>query len=233
MVDHKRVYQEGGEEYQRLVAREDYQGNLLQAIREISPFAGLDVVDLGSGTGRLAALLGPAARRLFAFDTSIHMLSIAARLLEESMGDGWLVAGGDHRAIPLPRNSADLILSGWSFCYLAVWDEWDGASAVLDGLREIKRVLRQGGKAIIIETLGTGVERPQPLDKLEAYLRVLEDLGFSKSWIRTDYRFRDQHEARELTRFFFGEEMLTHITDDAEPILPECTGLWWCRDIKI
>jgi SAM-dependent methyltransferase len=233
MVDHKRVYQEEGENYQRLVAREDYQGNLLPAIREICPFDGLDVVDLGSGTGRLAGLVGPTARRVFAFDGSVHMISVAAELLKAFLGDGWLAAAGDHRAIPLPPNSADLILSGWSFCYLAVWEEGDWRSALLEGLKEIKRVLRERGTVVIIETLGTGVERPQPPDKLEPYLQTLEKFGFSRTWIRTDYRFRDQKEAQELTRFFFGEEMLIHITDDPKPILPECTGLWWRSDIHL
>jgi SAM-dependent methyltransferase len=233
MVDHKQVYLQEGDKYQRLIAREDYQGNLLPAIQEITSIDGLDVVDLGAGTGRLACLLGPSARKIFAFDRSVHMLSVAAGLLKELPIADRLVAAADHRAVPLPQSSADLILSGWSFCYLVVWEGENWQSALLMGLREIKRVLRAGGTIIIIETLGTGVEIPQPPEKLEPYLALLEDLEFSRTWIRTDYKFRNRDEATDLSRFFFGEEMLIHLTDDAEPILPECTGLWWRCGIDI
>jgi SAM-dependent methyltransferase len=233
MVDHKQVYQQEGDNYQRLIAREDYTGNLLPAIREIIPQYGLDVVDLGSGTGRLANLLGPTARNVFAFDKSIHMLSVAAGIFEKTLEENWLAAAADHRAIPLPQNSADLILSGWSICYLVVWEEGDWRSALLDGLREIKRVLRDGGTVIIIETLGTGAKQPQPPDKLVPYLNFLEELGFNQTWIRTDYKFHNREEAHELVEFFFGEEMLCKINQDVEPILPECTGIWWSRDINL
>ncbi len=51
------IYARHGERYERLVSREDHEGNILAAIREIRPADGLDVVDLGAGTGRLSCLL--------------------------------------------------------------------------------------------------------------------------------------------------------------------------------
>lgn len=230
MVDHQRIYLEEAEQYQRLVAREDYQGNLIPAIRKITPLDGVDLVDLGSGTGRLISLCEPTARRLFAFDLSDHMLQVAASLLQEQIGDRWLAAAADHRAIPLPRNSADLILSGWSFSYLATWNEDQWESALQAGLREVKRVLKEKGSAIFIETLGTGVEEPYQLDKLKPYFNFLEQRGFEQTWVRTDYQFRNQEEAAELVSFFFGEEMLVHLSQGPQPILPECTGIWSCRE---
>jgi len=229
MVDHKIAYQQEGDKYQRLIAREDYQGNLLPAIRGIRSFQGLDVVDLGSGTGRLASLLGPTVRSMYAFDLFVQMLSVAVAQFEKSLEGHWLAAAADHRAIPLPQRSADLILSGWSFCYLVVWEEEDWRKALQEGLREIKRVLRKTGTVILIETLGTGVTQPQPPEKLGAYFESLEDLGFRRTWIRTDYKFRSMAEACELVDFFFGEDMLEFISDEVEPILPECTGIWWSR----
>lgn len=229
MVDHKRIYLEEAEQYQRLVAREDYQGNLLPAIRRIAPLVGKDLVDLGSGTGRLISLCGPSAGSLFAFDLSPHMLNVAVPLFQEMYNERWLAAAADHRAIPLAAGVADLVLSGWSFCYLAVWHEERWEETLQEGLKEIKRVLREDGWVIIIETLGTGVETPQRLEKLEGYFNFLEKSGFRHSWIRTDYRFQNQEEAKELTAFFFGEDMLAHLSQDPQPILPECTGIWSCR----
>ena len=157
------------------------------------------------------------------------MLRVADALFRDRFPERWLPGAADHRAIPLASNTADLVLSGWSFCYLAVWnpDRWQ--AALREGLNETKRVLREDGSVIIIETLGTGVESPSRLDKLENYFNYLEGRGFRHSWIRTDYQFRNQQEAEELTSFFFGEDMLVHLSQDPQPILPECTGIWSCR----
>jgi SAM-dependent methyltransferase len=155
--------------------------------------------------------------------------ALAQEVFEKNLDDYWLAAVADHRAIPLADNSVDLIVSGWSFCYLVVWEENNWRSALLEGLKEVKRVLREESLVILIESLGTGVTQPQPPEKLKSYFGALTELGFRHSWIRTDYKFSSMDEAQDLTRFFFGEEMLEFISGGPEPILPECTGIWWCQ----
>ena len=229
MIDHKKVYQQEGAQYQRLVDREDYRENLLPALEKILTFKGLDVLDLGSGTGRLAHLLAPHVRSVHALDLSPHMLGVAAeRLRNQDLGN-WQVTAGDHRCLPLEDNSVDLVVSGWSICYLVVWEDKKWKGELESALLEIRRVLRPEGKIIIIETLGTGNELPEEPDKLREYFGFLEHKGFQRSWIRTDYRFDSHREARELVDFFFGEEMLNKIGKEPQPILPECTGIWWQR----
>lgn len=227
MTEHRQVYQQEAACYQRLIAREDYQENLLPAIREIMQPENQEVIDLGSGTGRLACLLAPFARSVFAFDLFPQMLGVAASRLKEQGSNNWLAAASDHRHVPLGAGSADLVISGWSFCYLVVWEEKNWETSLGTGLQEINRLLRDEGKIIIIETLGTGVESPDPPEKLQKYFQYLERIGFQRTWLRTDYQFRDREEAEELVRFFFGEEMLEKIGNEPSPVLPECTGIWW------
>jgi len=227
MSEHKLVYQQEALSYQRLIAREDYKENLLPAILEIADLEGRDLIDLGSGTGRLACLLAPIARSVFAFDLFPHMLGVAASRLTEQGSLNWLAAASDHRHVPLPAGSADLVISGWSFCYLVVWEEQHWEDALEAGLQEISRVLKYDGEIIIIETLGTGVTSPEPPEKLQKYYKYLERAGFQPDWLRTDYKFQDREEALELVQFFFGEEMLDKVGDEREPVLPECTGIWW------
>ena len=227
MTDHIEVYQQEANRYQSLISREDFQGNLLPAILDIIPVNNLDVVDLGAGTGRLSCLLAPLVNSLNIFDLSPHMLGVAANLMQESGYKNWQAAAVDHRYIPLPNRSVDLVISGWSLCYLVVWeaDKWE--TELKKGLAEIRRVLRSSGMTIIIETLGTGTEIPDPPDKLKTYFGYLDAMGFQNKWIRTDYRFESQEEAQDLTSFFFGEDMLGKIQSGKNPILPECTGIWW------
>ena len=131
--------------------------------------------------------------------------------------------------MPIADNIADLTLAGWSFAHGITWygDNWQETLGQMVG--EMMRLLKPGGTAIIIETMGTGNESPTPpADHLTAYYRWLEnEQGFFYTWIRTDYQFASVREADELTRFFFGDELADRITRKQMTILPECTGIWW------
>jgi hypothetical protein len=92
----------------------------------------------------------------------------------------------------------------------------------------MERMLRTGGTAIIIETLGTGHETPvEPSSELSEYYSYLEnELGFSRSWIRTDYKFSSVEDAEKTVRTFFGDELGNYFKNNNTAILPECTGFW-------
>jgi len=227
MPTQEEVYAQHARQYEALVSREDYQGNILRAVREIVDFDGLDVIDLGAGTGRLACLLAPRAARLLAFDASAHMLGLARDELRRGPRRNWLAAAADHRYLPLPMRCADLAVSGWSVSYLAVWNPARWREELDLWLQEMQRVLRPAGKVILLESLGTGNEAPQPLDHLKDFYPWLDENGFLKTWIRTDYRFDSLKEAAELSEFFFGPEMKDKLVTGKHPTLPECTGLWW------
>ncbi len=227
MPDYAEIYRRQAGKYEALVSREDYQGNLLPALEQIVPLRDKVVVDLGAGTGRLACLLAPLAASVLACDASGAMLSVAAKKLQAGGPGNWLTAVADHRAIPLPNAVADVALSGWSICYLVVWNETRWQAELGRGLEEMQRLVRPGGYLVILETLGTGTASPRPPENLEAYFTYLEEEGFRRTWLRTDYHFASQEEAESLLPFFFGEEMLAKTeTRGGEVFLPECTGIW-------
>ena len=227
MPTEQEVYQSHADQYERLIQREDYQNNLLAAIETYCPLKDIDVVELGAGTGRLTRLLAPRVRSIKAFDSSAHMLEVAETSLLEMGLTNWETGVADHRQVPVKDSSADLVISGWSFCYLAVWGGADWQSALQDGLNEIQRILRPGGMALLIESLGTGTEKPRPPEHLGAYFGWLTEAGFERGWTRTDYRFESLEEAVELSTFFFGPEMGQQVREKNWVILPECTGIWW------
>lgn len=227
MPTEKEVYEKYADQYERLIQREDYQGNILREIEKLVSLADLDVVDLGAGTGRLTRLLAPHIRSIKAYDSSEHMLEVAAESLKKIGLTNWDTSVADHRNIPVDDSSADLIVSGWSFCYLAVWGGEGWKTALDDGLKEIQRILRPGGSVIILETMGTGNEKPNPPEHLAGYYDWLAEAGFQSSWLRTDYQFASLEEAEELSTFFFGEAMGAKVVKESWQILPECTGVWW------
>jgi SAM-dependent methyltransferase len=227
MPTQEEVYAQHGRQYEALVSREDYRGNILQALREIVDFEGLDVIDLGAGTGRLTGLLAPRAARVLAFDASTHMLGIARDELRRAPRSNWLAAAADHSYLPLPATCADLAVSGWSVSYLAVWNPAGWREELERWLGEMRRLLRPAGRVILLESLGTGNEAPQPLVHLKDFYPWLDENGFGKTWIRTDYRFDSLQEAEELSEFFFGPEMKNRLVIGEHPTLPECTSLWW------
>lgn len=242
MPSHQEIYNRHADEYQRLVSREDYQGNILRAINQICRLDGRDVVELGAGTGRLTCMLAPTVKRIRAFDASGHMLAaaaaklerynphnwqVAAAKLERYNPHNWQVAVADHRALPVADQSADVAISGWSVCYLVVGRENSWQRHVNRTLAEIKRTLRPGGIIIILETLGTGYESPTAPHQLAPYYAFLEEQGFSSTWIRTDYQFESLAEAQDLAGFFFGETMAQNVVRENWVVLPECTGIWW------
>jgi ubiquinone/menaquinone biosynthesis C-methylase UbiE len=216
--------------YDQLVSREDYTGNILASLLEITDFQHLDVVDLGAGTGRLTCMAAPLARSVVAVDFAADMLKVAAEKLTKMGLRNWKTCVSDLRQLPLEDRSADVILAGWSICYLGSSHHPTWKENVRQVLHEIQRVLRPNGVVIIVETLGTGYEHPTPPEYLTEYYQTLErEYGFRHKAIRTDYRFDSVEQAEQLCRDFFGDELGDRIRKERLRIVPECTGIWWRR----
>ncbi|HKZ84736.1 MAG TPA: class I SAM-dependent methyltransferase [Anaerolineae bacterium] len=228
MPDYELIYRERVAEYDELVAHEDYLHNIPHALQQIRPLHGLDVVEMGAGTGRLTRLIAPHARSIIAFDASKAMLDVAAGTLPHLPPHNWLLAVADNCCLPARDGIADICVSGWSFGHATGWypDNWRQGIRLAVG--QMIRVLRPGGTAIILETLGTGREAPEPpTDALAEYYRLLEEeCDFRSSWIRTDYRFESVEEAERLARFFFGDALAERVARERLTVLPECTGVW-------
>ena len=223
----RQIYQNDGDRYEALIAREDYQRNIEKALDEIVRVEGLDVLDLGAGTGRLAVMLAPRTKSMRAFDVSEEMLRVCRQKFEAKGLFNWQVDVADHRSIPVADQSADLVLSGWSVAYLYVWHPETWKDELEKWLGEMKRILRPGSFIVLFESLTTGSEIPVKLAHLKDYYPWLDEAGFHNKWIRTDYKFESVDEAEELSRFFFGDELGDKVRQNKWVILPECTGVWW------
>lgn len=230
MSDHfKQIYATQADAYDRMVAREDMHGNIFSALNNIVPLSGCTVVEFGAGTGRLTRLLTVLAAQIYAFDESLPMLQRALYSLSLTGMTNWYLGVADNRALPVASGCADVAIEGWSFGHMVGWAPHDWRAQVGRMITEMRRVLRKGGFAILLETMGTGNKQPQPptAELGELYHWLESEHGFQYRWIRTDYQFASVDEADALTRFFFGDILADRIRAEGLTILPECTGVWW------
>jgi ubiquinone/menaquinone biosynthesis C-methylase UbiE len=228
MVDFHNIYENQSKKYDLLIKREDYKQNLLSAIIHIKDPTNKDIIDMGAGTGRIGVSLTPYANSISLFDISLNMLKIAEKNMIQTRFYNYYIRQADNRNIPMPDQSADIVISGWSISSLVIDFQENWEKEIEKVIGEMKRLIRKNGTIIIIETLGTACENPCPPDELKDFYKYLEEVHhFKNKWIRTDFKFNDMDEARELISFFFGKTTSEKIVSNGDNIVPECTGIWW------
>jgi ubiquinone/menaquinone biosynthesis C-methylase UbiE len=132
------------ERYDRWAAVYDHDANPLQALEEpivrraIGDAQGLNVLDLGCGTGRHALWLAANGATVTAVDFSEGMLEEARR--KPSADRVRFLCHDLHLPLPFGDSEFDLVVSGLVLEHLR---ELDGFFA------EIKRVLRAEGRAVV------------------------------------------------------------------------------------
>lgn len=225
-ADHFRtVYSEGAADYHRLVQYEDAAGLLWAHLDGLVDWSTADVVEIGAGTGRLTVPLAARARSLRAFDGAPAMLAVARDRLAGAGHRSVTLDVAEHRSLPIEDHTADVLVEGWAVAHYVDWEPHTWPTALDDAVAEMRRVVRPGGRLILIETLGTGSTEPQPPTAAlaELYERLASVHGFERSVVRTDYEFPDVDAARSVVEHFFGAEMLAAL-DGVR--LAECTGVW-------
>ncbi|MEK7251536.1 MAG: hypothetical protein AAB209_14055, partial [Bacteroidota bacterium] len=147
---------------------------------------------------------------------------------------GWknyILRTADHLQTDAPSSTYDIAIEGWGWGFghsiLAQPKAWRDVAEEL--VREMQRVVKKNGTCIIIETRGTGFEEPHIReDGLGMFYHYLETIaGFRRRYVRTDYRFESVENASRILSFFFGERMATFVAEKNQPMVPECTGIWY------
>ena len=112
-------------------------------LREVLAQAPLgDVLDIGTGTGRMAELFAEPADRLVALDKSLDMLRVARAKLQRFPAGAVELVQGDFAALPFPARTFDTVLLHQVLHFAP-----DPAVA----LAEAARVIRPGGRIVIVD----------------------------------------------------------------------------------
>ena len=132
----------------------------------IPDVAGLDVIELGCGTGYISAWLARRGAKVVGIDNSERQLE-TARALQRRHGLEFELIHGNAEAVPKPDASFDLAISEYGACLWCDPYAW---------IPEAARLLRPGGSLIFLTN--------------SAFLMLFvpdEDDAPAENWVRRDY----------------------------------------------
>ena len=200
--------------------------HLEAAMRAVLDWKGRDVLDLGAGTGFHVPRFAAEARHVYAVepeDTArIRAMERCARVGIRNAS----VLVGSAAQIPLRDASVDLVHARFAYFW---------GPGCEPGLAELKRVLRPGGAAFIIDNeLRTGcfaewLRRaggwPRDPDEIDGFWARH---GFSKTVIRSEWRFTRRTDLERVVRLEFPSAARDLLASHGGLAVDYDFALFWC-----
>lgn len=159
--DYFAAHAESWDELRRLHSADALVEEALVAALGDEPLGQL--LDVGTGTGRIAEIFATRAARVVALDKSPAMLRLARARLQHLGGERVEMIQGDFTSLPLPAASMDTVLFHQVLHF---------AQNPAEALREAARVTRPGGRVAIVDF---SAHRREELRERFAHVR----LGFT------------------------------------------------------
>lgn len=149
-----------------------------ELLRMAGDVTGRDVLDAGCGSGPLLQALREHGATVSGFDLSPAMVGLA----QSRLGPGTDLRVADLGApLPYAGGSFDLVVASLSLHYVEDWDA---------GLRELRRVLRPGGRLLVAVIHPTVYAITQPDADYFAVTRYSEDYEFDGRTVWLTYWHR-------------------------------------------
>jgi ubiquinone/menaquinone biosynthesis C-methylase UbiE len=149
-----------------------------EIMARIGPVSGMTIADIGTGTGYFALPFANAVGRegkVLAVDFQKEMLEILRRKLSASGApQNLVIVEGEAARTTVPGNSCDLVFMS------NLWHELDDNAGVL---REVKRLLRPGGRLAILDWRADLVLPPGPPVAHRVSLETLRQVLSQHGWM--------------------------------------------------
>jgi ubiquinone/menaquinone biosynthesis C-methylase UbiE len=142
----------------------------------------IDVADLGAGEGTLSQILAKNARKVIAVDISERMVEVGSKLAKDQGFTNLEYRLGDLEEPPISENSIDLAIFSQALHH---------ANSPQKAIAAARRILRDGGRLVILDLLAHGFEQARELyadlwlgfSEVELF-RLLGQAGFRESEVQ-------------------------------------------------
>lgn len=180
----------------------DPDGVIEQAMRDIRPWAGAALLDIGCGSGFHLPRFADAAHQVIGVEPHARLVSTARR--RTAALPNVSVRQGAAQGLPVPDACIDVVHARWAYFF-------DDSCAA--GLAEIDRVVRRGAAAFLIDndptrsTFGRWFSQAYP--KVDP---VANELFFARHGYRTLHRdtrwsFRSRADFESVVRIEFPSDL--------------------------
>lgn len=191
----------------------DPDGLLADAMARIRPWDGATVLDLGCGTGFHLPFFAERAGRVVGVEPHAGLAAAASRRTAGLANVS--VRTGSAQAVPLPDASVDVVHARWAYFF---------GPGCEPGLRELRRVLRRGGTAFVIDndatrsTFGRWFREWLPAYDPEAVERFWTRQGFAREPLLIRWSFTSRDDLAAVLGIEFPDDL-------ARRFLAETPGL--------
>jgi SAM-dependent methyltransferase len=189
--------------HERLGEAIDPERKVLEALERITPLSGRRIADVGTGIGHYPMLLARRTGRTYGVESDPELLAEARRRAAGSGQPNLRIVEGDFPSLPLRDATVDIVLTNRI--------EPDDAS--LASVREALRVLRPGGRLVVIGYYG----RDDVADLLEpevvAHARTATKRR-SGWWLRNGFKIKVVHARLDLGDSATAHELLPRLYGD-------------------
>ncbi|MEZ5093170.1 class I SAM-dependent methyltransferase [Nocardioides sp.] len=193
-------------------------------MHQVADWSGLDVVDIGCGTGFHLPWFAEAARSVVGVEPHPDLLRLAQRRTRHL--ESVRVLQGTAQQLPVPDGSVDVAHARWAYFF---------GPGCEPGLTELSRVMRRGGTAYILDndagrsTFGAWFRRGYPhLPSPAEVERFWSTHGWTRTPVLTRWAFGSRADLEAVVRIELPDavaEQVLGVYDGTE--VDYAVNLWW------
>jgi SAM-dependent methyltransferase len=181
----------------------DPERKVLTALERITPLSGRRIADVGTGIGHYPMLLARRTGRTYGIESDPSLLAEARRRAGDAHQPNIRIVEGAPTALPLRDGAVDVVLTS----------QIDPSDASLGAIAEARRVIRPGGRLIVIGYYG----RDDVASLLEP--EVIEHVMDATQrrtgwWLRNGFKIKVVHAKLDLGDDRTAHELLPRLYGD-------------------
>ena len=192
-------------------------------MRDLHPWDGADVLDIGCGTGFHLPRWAEGARSVVGVEPHPGLAAIAVRRTRRLANVS--VVTGTAQQLPLPSASVDVMHARWAYFF---------GPGCEPGLAELDRVMRRGGTAFVVDndtsrsTFGAWFRRGYPTVDADEVERFWSTHGWQRLPLDLEWRFDSRADLEAVVRI----ELDPRAADEAlagheGTRVDYAVNLWW------